>query len=107
MVMSQRNLLRKFDGPLHMRRAAPYRLEAAAGDATCTPCAQKEARYLELKRTRVTRDDGSEKTVEQVLVTPKGLARFADLIERKAPWLRKVGGTPPPKRPDGPSAGVH
>lgn len=65
---------------------------------------KERAGLLELKRTRVTRDDGSEKTVEQVLVTPKGLAKAAELIERKAPWLRKVG-TPPPRQPEG--AGVH
>lgn len=33
--------------------------------------------YLEHKVTVVTREDGSEKTVEQVRVTPKGLARLA------------------------------
>lgn len=33
--------------------------------------------YLEHKVTTVTRSDGSEKTVEQVRVTPKGLAKLA------------------------------
>lgn len=33
--------------------------------------------YLDHKVTLVTRSDGSEKTVEQVLVTPKGLAKLA------------------------------
>lgn len=33
--------------------------------------------YLDHKVTTVTRSDGSEKVVEQVLVTPKGLARLA------------------------------
>jgi anti-repressor protein len=45
---------------------------------------------VELKRTVVMRQDGSEKVAEQVLVTPKGLAKVVELIERKAPWLRKV-----------------
>lgn len=56
---------------------------------------KEKAGLLELKRTRVTRDDGSEKTVEQVLVTPRGQAKVAELIERKAPWLRKVDVLPP------------
>lgn len=47
---------------------------------------------LELKRTEVERDDGSSKTVEQVLITPRGLARIGELIERKAPHLRKFSG---------------
>lgn len=50
---------------------------------------KEKAGLLELKRTSVTRDDGSSKTVEQVLVTPRGQAKAAELIERKAPWLRK------------------
>lgn len=50
---------------------------------------KERAGYLELKRTEVTRDDGSSKTVEQVLITPKGLAKSTELIERKAPWLCK------------------
>ena len=68
---------------------------------------KEKAGYLELKRTRVTRDDGSEKTVEQVLITPRGQAKAAELIERKAPWLRKVGSPPPPQRPEGPALGAH
>lgn len=45
--------------------------------------------YLEHKVTTVSRGDGSEKVVEQVLVTSKGLARLAErlserLSERKA-----------------------
>jgi len=68
---------------------------------------KEKAGLLELKRTRVTRDDGSEKTVEQVLVTPKGQAKAAELIERKAPWLRKAGTMSPPKRTDSPATGVH
>lgn len=36
--------------------------------------------YLEHKVTVVTRSDGSEKTVEQVRATPKGLARLAMVI---------------------------
>jgi len=35
---------------------------------------------LEHKVTTVSRSDGSEKVVEQVLVTPKGLTRLAELI---------------------------
>jgi phage regulator Rha-like protein len=58
---------------------------------------KERAGYLELKRTRVTRDDGSDKTVEQVLITPRGLAKATELIERKAPWLRKVDTLPPTK----------
>lgn len=51
---------------------------------------KEKAGLIELKRTRVQRDDGSEKTVEQVLVTPKGQAKAVELIERKAPWLHKT-----------------
>lgn len=36
--------------------------------------------YLDHKVTTVERSDGSEKTVEQVLVTAKGLAKLADAI---------------------------
>jgi phage regulator Rha-like protein len=57
---------------------------------------KEKAGLLELKRTSVTRDDGSSKTVEQVLVTPRGQAKAAELIERKAPWLRKAPNHPPP-----------
>ncbi|WP_022959721.1 phage antirepressor KilAC domain-containing protein [Spongiibacter tropicus] len=39
--------------------------------------------YLEHKVTVVYRNDGSEKTTEQVLVTPKGLAKLASKIERQ------------------------
>jgi phage anti-repressor protein/phage antirepressor YoqD-like protein len=37
--------------------------------------------YLEHKVTTVSRSDGSEKIVEQVLVTPKGLARLSVLLD--------------------------
>lgn len=67
---------------------------------------KEKAGLLELKRTRVTRDDGSEKTVEQVLVTPRGQAKAAELIERKAPWLRKVPNQPPPPLLNGLSGGA-
>lgn len=40
--------------------------------------------YLEHKVTVVYRNDGSEKTTEQVLVTPKGLAKLASRMERKS-----------------------
>lgn len=36
--------------------------------------------HLEHKVTTVDRSDGSQKVVEQVLVTPKGLARLAELL---------------------------
>ena len=39
--------------------------------------------YLDHKVTTVERSDGSEKTVEQVLVTPKGLAKLAASINSK------------------------
>ncbi|WP_092880325.1 phage antirepressor KilAC domain-containing protein [Izhakiella capsodis] len=39
---------------------------------------------LEHKVTVVTRGDGSEKTVEQVLVTPKGLAKLSQLLNQQA-----------------------
>ena len=39
--------------------------------------------YLDHKVTTVERSDGSEKTVEQVLVTPKGLAKLATAIGAK------------------------
>jgi len=51
---------------------------------------RERAGLLELKRTRVTRDDGTEKNVEQVLVTPRGLAKIAELIQRKHPGLGKA-----------------
>ncbi|WP_407059238.1 phage antirepressor KilAC domain-containing protein (plasmid) [Ralstonia syzygii subsp. celebesensis] len=41
-----------------------------------------KAGLLELKLTTVHRNDGSEKTVEQVLVTRAGLVRLAELIEK-------------------------
>ena len=40
--------------------------------------------YLDHKITLVTRSDGSEKTVEQVLVTPKGLAKLAEVLNVQA-----------------------
>jgi hypothetical protein len=40
-----------------------------------------QAGHLEHKVTTVSRSDGSEKTVEQVLVTPKGLARLAKAMQ--------------------------
>ncbi len=39
---------------------------------------------LEHKVTVITRGDGSEKTVEQVLVTPKGLTRLSQLMSQQA-----------------------
>lgn len=39
-----------------------------------------QAGYLQHKVTTVSRTDGSEKTVEQVLVTPKGLAKLAEQV---------------------------
>lgn len=36
------------------------------------------------KVTTITRDDGTEKTCEQVRVTPKGLARLAELVREAA-----------------------
>lgn len=39
---------------------------------------------LEHKVTTVERGDGSEKVTEQVRITPKGLARIAELIEPDA-----------------------
>jgi phage antirepressor YoqD-like protein len=39
-----------------------------------------QAGYLEHKVTVVTRPDGSEKTVDQVRVTPKGLAKLARIV---------------------------
>lgn len=41
-----------------------------------------KAGYLHHKVTTVERSDGTDKTVEQVLVTPKGLARLALLHQR-------------------------
>jgi phage antirepressor YoqD-like protein len=38
---------------------------------------------LEHKTTTVTRSDGSEKVVEQVLVTPKGLTKLAKLLNER------------------------
>lgn len=39
---------------------------------------------LEHKVTTVTRSDGTEKVVEQVLVTPKGMARLAEMLTHPA-----------------------
>lgn len=39
---------------------------------------------LEHKTTTVTRTDGSEKTVEQVRITPKGLTKLAKLLNQEA-----------------------
>lgn len=39
--------------------------------------------YLEHKVNTVARSDGSEKTVEQVLVTPKGLAKLSQLFVKE------------------------
>lgn len=41
-----------------------------------------QSSLLEHKVTVVTRGDGSEKTIEQVLVTPKGLARLSQLLNQ-------------------------
>lgn len=62
---------------------------------------------LELKRTQVERDDGSAKTVEQVLVTPRGLAKLGELIERKAPHLRKFVGVHGSAAPQHALPGMH
>ncbi len=61
-----------------------------------------QAGYLEHKVTTVTRTDGSEKTVEQVRVTAKGLAKLAKL-------LGDGGGTPvmPPPKLNGYGRGAH
>lgn len=42
-----------------------------------------KAGFVELKLTTVERDDGSAKTVEQVLITRAGIAKLSELIERK------------------------
>lgn len=39
--------------------------------------------YVEHKITTVSRSDGSEKSVEQVLLTPKGIARLSLLLTRE------------------------
>jgi phage antirepressor YoqD-like protein len=68
---------------------------------------KEQAGYLELKKTRVIREDGSEKVVEQVLITPRGQARAAELIERKAPWLVKVANQAPTGTRRPPANGAH
>lgn len=68
---------------------------------------KEQAGYLELKRTKVTRDDGSEKTVEQVLITPRGQAKAAELIERKSPWLKRAPGACATLRRGFPLTGGH
>jgi phage regulator Rha-like protein len=42
-----------------------------------------KAGLVEQKFTTVTRDDGSEKTVEQVLITRLGIAKLAEKLERR------------------------
>lgn len=56
-------------------RAADYLQNPLSHDAIANR--QTRTHDLEHKVTVVTREDGSEKTVEQVRVTPKGLARLA------------------------------
>lgn len=56
-----------------------------AGGAGWTAYQDKlQGGYLEHKVTVVTRTDGSEKTTEQVRVTPKGLAKLARKINQQA-----------------------
>lgn len=56
--------------------------------------ADKEAAgLLELKRSTFKRPNGTEGLDVQVLVTPRGVARLGELIERKAPHLRKTKST--------------
>lgn len=52
-----------------------------AGSGTNLGRAEKvNAGYITHKVTTVSREDGSEKIVEQVLITPKGLARLAVIL---------------------------
>ena len=50
------------------------------GKSDCAYQALLQTGHLEHKVTTVTRDDGSERVVEQVRVTPKGLVRLAEML---------------------------
>lgn len=66
--------------------------------------ADKEAAgLLEMKCVPIPHGDGTESNVYQVRITPKGMARIAELIERKAPWLRKAAAA----NPTATAPGVH
>ncbi|MES9294351.1 phage antirepressor KilAC domain-containing protein, partial [Cutibacterium acnes] len=54
-----------------------------------------KAGLIELKLTTVTRDDGTEKTVEQVLITRAGLAKLAELLEKKKISVPMLAGFHP------------
>lgn len=58
-----------------------YRRPGASADLAYQ--ARLMAGFLEHKTTIVIRDDGSEKTVTQVRVTPKGLTRLAKELDRQ------------------------
>lgn len=57
---------------------------------------KERAGLIEMKRVEVPRSDGPPKAVARALLTQRGLAKAVELIERKAPHLRKrpePGGT--------------
>lgn len=56
----------------------------AGGKSWLTYQSKIQSGLLEHRVTVVTRGDGSEKTVEQVLVTPKGLAKLSQSLNQQA-----------------------
>lgn len=53
---------------------------------------KESAGLLEMKCVPIPHGDGTESNVYQVRITPKGMVKLAELIERKAPWLHKAAG---------------
>lgn len=51
---------------------------------------KERAGLVETKRVEVPRSEGAPKVVARVFITTRGLAKAAELIERKAPHLRKA-----------------
>lgn len=65
-----------------------YRDKATGGLAGM---ANKESvGWVETKRFEVARADGTMRIVARVLITQRGIGKLAELIERKAPHLRKA-----------------
>ncbi len=65
-----------------------YRDKATRGLAGMA--AKERAGWVVMKRTEVNRPDGTTMAVSRVFITQRGLAKLAELIERKAPHLCKT-----------------
>lgn len=62
---------------------------------------KEAAGLVEMKCVTYRRPDDTESTTYQVRITPKGMTKLAELIERKAPHLRKAA------RPAAHQPGLH